>query len=247
VAQSSGSDHNRKGLNKMTPQKTARIAGLLYFFFLILGIFSFFYVPSQIFVEGDASATARNIVTNQLLFRFGIVSNLIGQITFLFLVLLLYQLFEKVNKMYARLMVALVIASVPITFIVILNQLASLALLSEADFLKSLSQSQLHTLSLLFYNFYNDGIIVVGLFWGLWLYPFGYLVIKSKFLPKILGILLLIGCFCYLIDSLSFLLLPNYRNMISSILTLPTAIGEVSMIFWLLIKGVKVKENKLYE
>ena len=224
----------------MTAQKTARIAGLFYFLFLILGIFSFFYVPGKIFVEGDALATARNIETNQLLFRFGIVSNLIGQIIFLFLVLLLYQLFEKVNKTYSRLMVILVIASVPITFVVIFNQIASLVLLSGADFLKSFSQSQLNTLSLLFYNFYNDGIIVVGLFWGLWLYPFGYLVIKSKFIPKTLGILLIIGCFCYLIDGFSFLLLPNYRNMISSILTLPMAIGEFSMIFWLLIKGVKV-------
>lgn len=229
-------------IKDISTKKTARIAGVLYFLFLILGVFSFFYVPSKIFVEGNAFETAKNIITNESLFRLGIASNIIGQIIFVFLVLVLYQLFKEVNKTYARLMVALVIASVPITFLVILNQITSLMLLGGADFLKVFDLNQLQALSLLFFNVYNAGIIIVGIFWGLWLYPFGYLAYKSGFIPKVIGVFLMIGCFVYLIDSFSFLLLPDYRDVISGFLALPMSIGEISMIGWLLIKGVKIQD-----
>ena len=219
--------------------KTARVAGLLYLAFLVVGIFSFFYVPSKIFADGNATLTANNIVANELLFRFGIAGNLIGQIIFIFLALALYQLFKEVNKTYARLLVALVVASVPIAFLVILNQIASLILLSGADFLNAFDPDQLQALSMLFYNLYNYGIIIVGIFWGLWLYPFGYLVFKSGFIPKILGVLLIMGCFGFLVDSFSFLLIPSYHDTISNFASLPASIAELSMIFWLLFKGVK--------
>ncbi|MFZ2193176.1 MAG: DUF4386 domain-containing protein [Candidatus Moraniibacteriota bacterium] len=220
-------------------KKTARIAGVLYFAFLVVGIFSFFYVPSKIFVDGNATLTTNNILANELLFRFGIASNLIGQIIFIFLALTLYQLFKEVNKTYAKIMVALVIAPVPVTFLVILNQVTSLILLSGADFLKVFNQNQLQALSMLFYNLYNYGIIVVGIFWGLWLYPFGYLVFKSGFIPKIFGVLLILGCFGFLADSFLFLLAPDFRATISDLIAIPATIAELSMISWLLIKGVK--------
>lgn len=225
-------------------KKTAHIAGLLYFVFLVTGIFSFFYVPSKIFVSGDATLTANNIVAHELIFRFGIASNLVGQIIFIFLALVLYQLLKNVSKTHARLMVALVIASVPITFLVILNQIAALILSSNADFLKAVEPNQLQTLSMFFYTLYNHGIIIVGIFWGLWLYPFGYLVFKSGFIPKILGVFLIIGCFGYLIDSFSFLLIPNYHQTISNFTTIPASIGELAMIFWLLFKGVKTNSSQ---
>lgn len=220
-------------------KKTARIAGILYFAFLVVGIFSFFYVPSKIFVDGNATLTGNNIVANELLFRFGIASNLIGQIIFIFLALTLYKLFKDVNKTYARIMVALVVASVPVAFLIILNQVTSLTLLSGADFLKAFNPNQLQALSMLFYNLYNYGIIIVGIFWGLWLYPFGYLVIKSGFIPKILGVLLILGCFSFLADSFLFLLVPNFRNAIADFIAIPATIAELSMILWLLIRGVK--------
>ncbi len=228
--------NNIKDLSK---KKTARIAGGLYFLFLILGIFCFFYVPSQILVDGNASATASNIMANGLLFRLGIAANIISQIIFIFLVLVLYELFKNVDKKYAKLMVNLVFISIPIAFLIILIQAAPLILLSGASFLKVFSPEELDALVMLFLNVYNYGIIMIEVFWGLWLYPFGYLVFKSGFIPKTIGVFLIIGGFCFLINSFSFLLIPGYHDIISSIIALPKAIGELSIIFWLLIKGVK--------
>lgn len=221
-----------------TLNKTARLAGVLYFLFLIAGIFSFFYVPSKIFVAGNAAATAANLLANELLFRLGIASNIFGQIIFIFLALLLYDLFKGVNKSQSRLMVALVISSVPITFVVILFQVLSLICLSGADFLNAFSLTQLQSLALFFMTAYNYGIIVVGIFWGLWLFPFGYLTYKSGFLPKLLGVLLVLGCLGYLADSLCFILFPAYYPLVTQLSTIPASLGEIGMIFWLLFKRV---------
>jgi hypothetical protein len=220
-------------------KKTARIAGILYLLFLILGIFCMFYVPSQIIIDGNASATANNIMANGLLFRFGIAANIFSQIIFLFLVLVLYKLLKNVDKKHAKLMVNFVFISIPIAFLIILIQIVPLILLSGVSFLKVFSFEQLNALVMLFLNLYEYGIIMMGVFWGLWLYPLGYLVYKSGFIPKIIGVFLIIGCFSFLIDSFSLLLIPSYHNIISNIITLPMSIGELSIIFWFLIKGVK--------
>lgn len=223
----------------ISQRKIARVAGLLYLLMAVTSAFGLLYVPSKIVVAGNATATANNIVASEMLFRIGIASNLIGQILFVFLVLTLYQLFKKVDENYAKLMVILVAISVPIAFVVMLFPLAPLILLSGADFLKVFNPNQLNALTMLFLDLYNYGILIMGIFWGLWLYPFGFLVYKSGFIPKILGAFLIIGCFSYLVDSFSFLLIPSYHDVISNVITLPMAIGELSMIFWLLIKGVK--------
>ena len=223
---------------------TARTSGILYFLFLLAGVFSFFYVPSKIIVAGNHISTINNIMANQLLFRLGIAGNIIGQIIFIFLVLALYRLFKEVNRPQARLMVALVIASVPVAFMVILNQVATLIFLSGADFLKAFTPQQLQSLAMFFLTCYDHSILIVGIFWGLWLCPFGYLTYKSGFFPKILGVLLMLGCFGYLIDAFTFLIFPAYHAIVSQITTAPASIGELLMIFWLLFKGVKTSEMK---
>lgn len=220
-------------------KKTAHQTGWLYLAFLVIGVFNFFYIPSIIYVHDDAVRTAKNILENEFLFRLSILSNLAGQIIFIFLVLSLYQIFAGVNRAHARIMVALVIASVPASFLIILHQFSSLTLLSGANFLQVFADNQLQALSMYHYESYNDGIKIVGIFWGLWLYPFGWLVIRSGFMPKLLGVLLIIGCFAFLIDSGSYLLIPKYYQSISNVVALPMTVGEISMIFWLIFKGVK--------
>lgn len=222
-----------------TLKKTARIAGFLYLLMAVTSAFGLLYVQSKIIVAGNATLTAGNILASESLFRIGIMSGLIGQIIFIFLALALYHLLKVVNKTHARLMVALVVAAVPIMFINSLNQMGALIVLSAPDYLRAFSVDQLHALAMLFLNFYNQGVFIVGIFWGLWLFPFGYLVYKSGFLPKILGILLIINCFAYLIDSFTFLLIPSYHDIVSKYTVAPMSIGEFSMILWLLIRGVK--------
>jgi hypothetical protein len=138
----------------------------------------------------------------------------------------------------AVLMVIFLLLGVPIAMLNELNQFAVLLLSSGADYLRVFTQGQLHALVSLFLNLHNDGITIAGIFWGLWLFPMGYLVFKSGFLPRILGILLVIGCVGYLIQSFAALLLPNLEVNIA----LLTFWGEVLFPLWLVIKGVNVEQ-----
>jgi len=224
-------------------KKAARTAGFWYLLMAITGPIGLLYVPSKLIVPGDATATASNIEASELLFRIGIVSNLVCQIAFIFLVLALYRLLKGVNQQHASLMVALVLVAVPIAFLNMLNPLAALLLLSDEGFLTVFEPDQLHALVMVFLNLQEHGNIIAEIFWGLWLFPFGWLVFKSGFFPKILGVLLIIACFGYLVHSLTFLLFPHYEAIVSSYAAVPEAIGELSMVLWLLIKGVNVQQR----
>jgi hypothetical protein len=234
-------DRGKRSIKMNSLKKTARIAGFWYLLTAITGPIGLLYVPSKLIVPGDATATANNIMVSESLFRIGIVSYLVCQVAFIFLVLALYRLLKGVNQQHASLMVALVLVAVPIAFLNMLNPLAALLLLSGAGFLTVFEPNQLHALVMVFLNLQEYGTMIVQIFWGLWLLPFGLLVFKSGFFPGILGILLIIACFGYLVHSFIFLLFPHYEAIVSSYATVPEAIGELSMVLWLLIKGVNVQ------
>jgi hypothetical protein len=219
------------------PQVRARIAGILYFMLLP---FALIYVPSVLIVRGNAAATAQNVIASETLFRLGIVASLIAAIINLLVDLALYQLLKVVHKTMAWLMVIFVIVGVPIVMLNELNQLAVPLILSNADYLQEFTTGQLQALGLLLLNIYKQGLNIAQIFWGLWLFPMGYLVFKSGFLPKILGVLLIIGCFGYVIQSIAAFLALDFRvNLIFY-----TSWGELLLPLWLLIKGVNVE---LYE
>ena len=221
-------------------KKVARMAGLLYLTVVLTGIFSLVYVPSQITVPGDASATVGNIVASQLLFRLGIVAGLICYTAFLLLPLALYKLLSPVRTNAAVLMVAFAVVSVPISFVSILNKLDILTLLSGAEYLKVFTADQLEARVMLSLAAYSNGILVSSLFWGLWLLPFGYLVFKSGILPRVLGILLMIGCFGDVFDVLGRALCSGYADTaLASLATYPGSFGEIGICLWLLIMGAR--------
>lgn len=222
-------------------KKNARIAGLLYLLIAITGGFGIMYTQSNILVPNDATATASNITNAEFTFQLSIFSNLISQALTIFLALTLARLFKDVSPKLTKYMVTLVLVAVPISFLNVLNLVAAQMFVGGADFLNVFDTNQLNSLALVFINLYQFGISVVGIFWGLWLFPFGMLIIKSKFIPKIIGIFLVIGCFAYLIDSVISILFPEHKTSISSIIMLPLALGEFSAILWLLIKGVREK------
>jgi Domain of unknown function (DUF4386) len=201
---------------QLSPLLRARVAGFLYLSLLPLSLLGILY-------SGPS--------------RLGIVSALLVQIVNIFVVLALYQLLKPVNKNMARLMVIFLLLGVPIAMLNELNQFAVLLLSSGADYLRAFTADQLHALVLLFLHLHDNGIQIAGIFWGLWLFPMGYLVFKSGFLPRILGILLMIGCVGYLIQSFAAFLLPNLEVNIA----LFTFWGEVLFPLWLLIKGVNVE------
>jgi len=219
-------------------KKTARVAGLLYLLLVLTAPISLMYVPGKLIVWNNAAATASNILASQSLFRIGIVSSLVSSVTFIFLVLALYRLLKGVNQHQAALMVILTLAGVPLGLLNELNQLAVLALTRGADVLSALDKPQRDALALFFLNLHGQGIIVAELFWGLWLFPFGLLVFRSRFLPRILGVWLIINGCAYVTMSLTGLLLPQYYRTVSNV-ALPALLGEMAIMLWLLVMGAK--------
>ena len=226
----------------ISPLIYARVAGILYLSSVPLGIFGLVYVPSVIIVPGDAATTASNIIASETLFRLSIVTNLTCFIVLLFLVLTLYKLLYTVNKTHALLMVIFILVSIPIGMLNELNRLAVLQLLSGADYLTAFKPDQLHALVTLFFSLHKHGYLVGQIFFGLWLLPLGFLVFKSGYLPRILGVLLIIGCFGHLVDLLTVFLFPSYEAIISQIAISAAAVGEIAFCLWLVIKGVNVEE-----
>jgi hypothetical protein len=233
----SGTRHLADRELRSSINRTARLAGGLYLAMMPFAVLGIIYIPSVLIEEGNAAATARNIVASEWLFRSGTVSHLIGQSIFIFLVLALWRILRPVNKDHALLMVALALLGVPVAFLNEVHHLAVLQLLSGPDYLRVFSADQLHAQAMLFLDYRRSGLLVAQVFWGLWLLPLGYLVFKSGFLPKVLGILLIVGGCGYLNDCGAELLVPTLETTISQF----TFVGEVLLPLWLLIKGVDVE------
>ncbi|MEC7263704.1 MAG: DUF4386 domain-containing protein [Bacteroidota bacterium] len=222
--------------------KISRIAGLIYLGVVLTGIFSLMYVPSKLIIYDNAALTFQNIKNSEILFRLGIANGLLCYILFLFLPLVLYRLFKQVDEGMAKLMVLLAIISVPIYFVNVQNEFTALSLVKNPDYLNVFSPQQIQSQVLFYINQYDDGMRLVHIFSGLWLFPFGYLVFRSTFLPKILGILLMVGCFGYLINFFGRTLIPNYSALgISPYIGLPASIAEIGTCLWLLIVGANNK------
>jgi len=228
-------------------KRTARIAGLWYLFMGIGTGFSMGYVDSKLYTAGDMGATVNNILASQWLFLLGFMSNFAGLISFLFLANSLYKLLVAVDRGQARLMFVFIIAGVSITFLNMINQFASVKLLSGAAHLSAFEPAQLQTVAMVFLDMHKSGKYIAGIFWGLWLFPLGMLFFKSGFIPKVLSVLLMIGCFGYLINSLTFFFYQKYEAIIFQITTTPAGIAEILCILWLLIKGVKDQQPALSE
>jgi hypothetical protein len=220
--------------------KAARIAGALYLSLMVTGPFSLIYVPNKLIVRGNATATANNILTHETLFRLGIVADLIGLVMFIFVVMALYRLFRDVNATHASHMVALALVSTAVGFVNVLNHIAALIFFRGADFLAVFEKPQRDALGMLFLRLYGQGILINEIFWGLWLLPFGILVWQSGFLPRILGMFLIVNCFAYVAVSLTELLQLPYANVIERFAVIPQT-GELWIMLWLLIMGAKVR------
>jgi uncharacterized protein DUF4386 len=218
---------------------TARFAGLLYVLFSILSVFGYMVVPARFIVSGDAAATARNITAAPLLYRISIWTSLVGQLLFIFLVLTLYDLFKDVDKRQARLMVVLVCVGVAAEIVNIANRIAPLVLLSGANFLSAFTQPQLESLAMGSLRWGNNLGQLLTVFWGLWLFPFGILTIRSGFLPKILGILLMVAGSGYLVTCSTSIVFPDQLHTVSKLM-MPLYFGELPIVFWLLVMGAKV-------
>lgn len=217
----------------------ARRAGLLYLPTAILAPFTLIYIPSTLFVRGDATATANNIAAHETLFRLGIVTDLFSGILWMLIILALYRLLKGVDQNYAVLMAVLGGVMVTIVnFLISLNNLAALILVGGAEFLSAFDKPQRDALAMLFLRIHGQGVLAAELFWGLWLFPLAVLVYRSRFLPRFLGVWLALNGLAYLAMSFAGLLLPQYAGLVGNIAS-PALVGELALMLWLVIKGAE--------
>ena len=223
--------------------KKARVAGLLYLVSSVVGLVRLMYIPTALIVHGNATATANNIVAHETLFRLGIVSELLGCVLWLFVPLALYRLLKDVDHGLAVLMVILGgLMQVPISFINSATDAGTLLFARGADFLAAFDKPQRDAFASLFLNLHHQLDLANSIFWGLWLFPFGLLVYKSRFLPRFLGVWLMVGCFGWLAFSVTGFLFPAYEGKVFSGIQ-PFVLAEVATLLWLLIMGAKEKRS----
>jgi Domain of unknown function (DUF4386) len=226
-------------------KKTARVAGLLYFIWVLTGIYGFFYISSQTIVMGNAAATAGKLLANEFLFRTGIINDIISNTIWMFIALVLYRLFRQVNERQAKLLVAFVIVQIPAVFFIEALNITSL-MIFKGEILKTFELSQRHDLAMLLLKISDHGTIALETFWGLWLLPFGQLIYKSKFIPRMLGVFLILNGIAYIIHSFTSLLFPEYQAIVRQFAIPFWILGEILIMLWLLIKGVKVQQVEVY-
>jgi hypothetical protein len=222
-------------------KKAARIAGFIYLAMIIVAPFSMLYVPGKLIVRDNAVATAENILAHETLFRLSIFGDLIGHVIFICLSVALYRLLSGVNKHWALLMVGLVWVSAAVGFLNTLNDVAAVIFFRGADFLAMFDKAQRDALGLFFIKLHTQGIFMDEIFWGVWLFPFGWLVFRSGFLPRFLGIWLILACFGWVLLSAIAIFSPDYYEGAFKWLQ-PVFFAELAFMLWVLIKGAKVPQ-----
>ncbi len=218
-------------------QNPGRVVGVLYVLLLVAPL-RLIYIPKTLIVLGDATATADNIVAHETLFRLGMVSELFTAVVLIFLVLAFYRLFAGVNRTHA-LLLAILGGLLPagINFVNVVNDAAALILVHGADYLAVFDKPQRDALAMLFLRLHSQQTVAAEILWGLWLLPMALLVYRSGFLPKFIGVWLIINGMAYLATSFAGLLAPQHQSLIGN-LTFPALFGELVLMGWLIVKGV---------
>ncbi len=228
----------------ITDKNLARIAGFCYLIVIATGLFSEVFVRQALRVSNDAMTTAYNIQTNEMLYRWGFVADLINFVVGLPTILIIYFLFKRTNKLLLQLAVAFVIIQTAIIATNLLNQITPLLILSNDTYLNTFQPDQLATLSLLSLNIQAQGYGIGLVFFGFYSLIVGYIIFQSEYLPKILGILYAFSGLCYLVNSFTMFLSKDFSNPFFIYLAIPILIGELSLCLWLLIKGIDTSKNE---
>ena len=216
-----------------------RIVGLIYLLLVLIAPFRLVFFPGRLFVSGNAEATAANIIANERLFRFGIVSDLITGTIMVFLMLALYRLFSPVNMQQAVLMVILGgPVATSLYFLNVLNDAATLALIRSDHFLDVFDTPQLHAAAYFFLRLHGYEETAAELVWGLWLLPLAILIYQSRLVPRFFAFWLTANGFAYMVSCFVGFVAPEYDDKIS-IISSPLMLGEVAFMLWLLVRGVR--------
>src|SRR5438552_10598697 len=223
-----------------SPKRLARIAGLLYLFVGIFGGFAEGFVDPRMYAAGDSATTAGNVFANAGVVRLGVVAHLLDGAFFMFTALTLYILLKHVQKSVARAMVVLVALATGIICLNAVFQFEALRVATDNSYAAAFGIAGANALVLLLLDTQHYGTLIAQVFFGLWLAPLGYLAYKSGLFPRWLGVVLILAAVCYLVDLLAAFLAPDIAATIHPFVGIPVpAIAEISMVFYLLIIGVK--------
>jgi hypothetical protein len=231
----------------ISDKNLARIAGFCYLIVIGTGLFSEVFVRQALRVPNDALATAHNIQANEMLFRWGFTADIINFAIGLPTILIVYYLFKRTNKLLLQLALAFVIIQTAIIAVNLLNQISPLLILSNDMYLQTFQPDQLATLSLLSLNIQTQGYAIGLVFFGFYCLIVGYVIYKSKLIPKLFGILYAITGLCYLVNSFTMFLSKGFENPFFLYLAIPIFIGELSFCLWLLIKGIDTSKTSNYD
>jgi len=229
----------------ISDKNLARIAGLCYLIVIATGLFSEVFVRQALRVPNNALATAQNIQTHELLFRWGFVADIINFVVGLPTIIIIYHFFKRVNKLLVQIALAFVIIQTAIIAVNLLNQISPLLILSDESYLNTFQPNQLATLSLLSLNLQAQGYGIGLVFFGFYCLIIGFLILKSSLLPQVLGVLYATAGLCYLINSFIMFLSKGFENPMFMYLAIPIFIGELSLCLWLLIKGIDTSNHTI--
>jgi Domain of unknown function (DUF4386) len=214
-----------------------RVAGLWYLLLCVLGPLRLMYIPTKLFVTGNAPATVDHIAAHEWLFRLGMVADLVCAVVLIFLTLAFYRLFKGVDQRLAVLVVVLGgVMPALIDFVNVVRDAGVLTIVRGATFLSVFDKPQRDALAMLLLRQHDDQNTAAEILWGLWLLPLAILVYRSRFLPRFLSIWLVVNGVAYVVLSLTGLLVPRYENTVFMI-SQPALMGELAIMLWLVIKG----------
>ncbi len=233
-----------KSQNLEPPQGWARVAGVMYLLIIATGAFGEIFVRGTLFVSGDPASTANNIAASESLWRMGIAGDILQHVFDIPVMLALYLILKPVNKNLARLAILFNLIQTAVLVANSFNLVMPLFLVGNADYLKAFTPNQLHVWIQLLVRLHSYGFGVGLVFFGLTCLVSGYLIFNSGYLPRILGVLMMIAGLCYLTNSFALLLAPTVAAVIVPAILLPALVGELSLALWLVVKGIRVQEWK---
>src|SRR5438094_1794765 len=229
---------------EQSPQLYARIGGVLYLIIMLVGLFGDAVVRDRLVVAGDAVATAANVMSHESLWRFHVAAELFLLICAVALLLILFALLRPVSKDLALLAVFFNLVSIGIEAATTMYLLEALFPLGNARYLKAFTPEQLYAMATLSLKSHGYGFGVSLIFFGCFCIIVGYLIFRSGYLPKTIGVLMQIAGVCYLTNSFALILAPAVANRLFPAILVPAFIGEASLCLWLLVKGVNVEKWK---
>lgn len=225
----------------LPPQTAARMAGVLYLIIIAGGLFAEAFVRQQLIVPGDPGATARNILDQELLFRLGFAVHLFYVLCALPLALIFYRLFRPVNKDFAALALLFNLVAITVEGVNLVNQFAPLRLLGS-DNLGTFSLEQVNVLAYTYLRLFGSGFAISLVFFGVFCLLIGYLIFRSGFLPRFLGVLMAVAGLCYLTNSFSLFIAPGFASLLFPYILLPCLVAELALALWLVVMGVNIRE-----